>query len=137
MAQVLLFCLRPKYRALFVFVPAGCCRPNRLQSFCISVRLRKLVQLQFRRQYRNHGRSLALFLATTADFFNSVKIYSMRILILNLSDNSAAEVNDALAGQGYEIVSESALDVEQIQALGPEHLVTEETPSDLICCEHY
>src|SRR5437868_1252684 len=58
----------------------------------------------------------------------------MRILILNLSDNSAAEVNDALAGQGYEIVSESALDVEQIQALGPELLVTEATPSDLSCC---
>jgi len=58
----------------------------------------------------------------------------MRILILNLSDNSAAEVNDALAGQGYEIVSESALDVEQIQALAPELLITEATPSDLSCC---
>src|SRR5947209_20383840 len=58
----------------------------------------------------------------------------MRILILNLSASSADEVNKALAGQGYEIAVEAGLDVEQIQALGPELLITEATPSDLSCC---
>jgi S1-C subfamily serine protease/CheY-like chemotaxis protein len=58
----------------------------------------------------------------------------MRILILNLSASSADEVNKALAGQGYEIAAEAGLDVEQIESLGPELLITEATPSDLSCC---
>src|SRR6266403_3744384 len=58
----------------------------------------------------------------------------MRILILNLSASSADEVNKALAGQGYEIAVEAGLDVEQIETLGPELLITEATPSDLSCC---
>jgi len=58
----------------------------------------------------------------------------MRILLLNLSTDSANEVNTALAGQGYEIASETGLDVEQIQLMGPELLITEATPSDLSCC---
>src|SRR5258707_1853664 len=58
----------------------------------------------------------------------------MRILIMNLGAASAAEVNKALAGQGYEIATESALDVEQIETLGPELMITEATPSDLSCC---
>src|SRR5438874_1108385 len=58
----------------------------------------------------------------------------MRILILNLSASSADEVNKALAGQGYEIAVEAGLDVEQIESLGPELLITEATPSDLSCC---
>jgi S1-C subfamily serine protease len=58
----------------------------------------------------------------------------MRILILNLSASSSDEVNAALAGQGYEIASEAALDVEHIELLAPELLVTEATPSDLSCC---
>ena len=58
----------------------------------------------------------------------------MRILILNLSASSSNEVNAALAGQGYEIASEAALDVEHIELLAPELLVTEATPSDLSCC---
>jgi S1-C subfamily serine protease/DNA-binding NarL/FixJ family response regulator len=58
----------------------------------------------------------------------------MRILLLNLNENSADEVSKALAGQGYEIASQAALDVEQIQALNPEVLITEATPSDLSCC---
>src|SRR6266478_447961 len=58
----------------------------------------------------------------------------MRILILNLSASSADEVNKALAGQGYEIAVETGLDVEQIQLMGPELLITEATPSDLSCC---
>src|SRR6266446_4113601 len=58
----------------------------------------------------------------------------MRILILNLSASSSDEVNKALAGQGYEIAVEAGLDVEQIQSLGPELLITEATPSDLSCC---
>ena len=58
----------------------------------------------------------------------------MRILLLNLNENSADEVSKALAGQGYEIASQAELDVEQIQALNPEVLITEATPSDLSCC---
>jgi S1-C subfamily serine protease len=58
----------------------------------------------------------------------------MRILLLNLSTESASEVSTALAGQGYEIASEAALDVEHIELLAPELLITEATPSDLSCC---
>jgi len=53
---------------------------------------------------------------------------------MNLGAASAAEVNKALAGQGYEIATESTLDVEQIETLGPELMITEATPSDLSCC---
>jgi len=58
----------------------------------------------------------------------------MRILLLNLNTDSASEVTTALAGQGYEIASEAALDVEHIELLAPELLITEATPSDLSCC---
>jgi S1-C subfamily serine protease len=58
----------------------------------------------------------------------------MRILLLNLNTDSANEVNAALAGQGYEIASETGLDVEHIELMAPELLITEATPSDLSCC---
>ena len=58
----------------------------------------------------------------------------MRILLLNLNTDSANEVNTALAGQGYEIASETGLDVEHIELMAPELLITEATPSDLSCC---
>ena len=58
----------------------------------------------------------------------------MRILLLNLNPDSASEVTAALAGQGYEISSETGLDVEHIELLAPELLITEATPSDLSCC---
>src|SRR4029077_576011 len=58
----------------------------------------------------------------------------MRILLLNLNQNSADEVSKALAGQGYEIAPQAELDVEQIQALNPEVVIPEATPSDLSCC---
>src|SRR2546430_10836037 len=58
----------------------------------------------------------------------------MRILILNLSASSSDEVGKALAGQGYEIATETGLDVEQIESLGPELVITEARPSDLSCC---
>jgi len=58
----------------------------------------------------------------------------MRILLLNLNPDSASEVTAALAGQGYEIASETGLDVEHIELLAPELLITEATPSDLSCC---
>jgi S1-C subfamily serine protease len=58
----------------------------------------------------------------------------MRILLLSLGTDSANEVNTALSGQGYEIASETGLDVEQIELMGPELLITEATPSDLSCC---
>ena len=58
----------------------------------------------------------------------------MRILLLNLTPDSASEVTAALAGQGYEIASETGLDVEHIELMAPELLITEATPSDLSCC---
>jgi S1-C subfamily serine protease len=58
----------------------------------------------------------------------------MRILLLNLNTDSASEVNAALAGQGYEVASETELDVEHIELMAPELLITEATPSDLSCC---
>lgn len=58
----------------------------------------------------------------------------MRILVLNLGAQSSEAVSFALAGQGYEIALDTGLDVEQIEALGPELLITEATPSDLSCC---
>jgi S1-C subfamily serine protease/DNA-binding response OmpR family regulator len=58
----------------------------------------------------------------------------MRILILNLRPESLDATTRALSGQGYELVAESGLTVDQVLALSPEVLVTEATPSDLSCC---
>lgn len=58
----------------------------------------------------------------------------MGVLFLNLSAESLGEASKALSGQGYEIVTEDGLTVEQVLALSPEVLVTEATPSDLGCC---
>ena len=57
----------------------------------------------------------------------------MRVLLLNLSAGSDA-IQRALAGQGYQIITESGLTIEEILALSPEALVTEARPSDLSCC---
>jgi hypothetical protein len=53
----------------------------------------------------------------------------MRILLLNLGDASLPAVQGALAGQGYEIATESGLTVDEFLALSPEVLVTEATPA--------
>ncbi len=58
----------------------------------------------------------------------------MRILLLNLGSASLEAVNKALAGQGYEIATDSGLSVDEVLALSPEVLITEATPSDLSCC---
>jgi S1-C subfamily serine protease/DNA-binding NarL/FixJ family response regulator len=58
----------------------------------------------------------------------------MRVLLLNLGVESAQEVNQALSGQGYEIITDRRLTVDKILALSPEVLITEATPSDLSCC---
>ena len=58
----------------------------------------------------------------------------MRILLLNLAAESAQKIEHSLSGQGYELLIESGLTVEQILALKPDVLVTEATPSDLSCC---
>jgi len=58
----------------------------------------------------------------------------MRILLLNLTPDTAQAVNAALAGHGFEVVDQPALDVEQIQSLLPEVLITEASPTDLACC---
>ena len=58
----------------------------------------------------------------------------MRILLLNLAKDSAHRVQQALAGQGYDVLTDTGLTVEQVLALSPDVLVTEATPSDLSCC---
>jgi len=58
----------------------------------------------------------------------------MRVLLLNLGDASLEAVQRSLAGQGYEIATETGLTVDEVLALSPEVLVTEATPSDLSCC---
>ena len=59
----------------------------------------------------------------------------MRILLLNLSAGSIEATQRALAGQGYQIIIESGLTVEEILSLSPEILVTEGTPSDMSSCD--
>jgi S1-C subfamily serine protease len=58
----------------------------------------------------------------------------MRVLLINLDDASLPAVKRALAGQGYEVASESGLTAEEVMAVSPEVLVTEASPSDLSCC---
>jgi S1-C subfamily serine protease/CheY-like chemotaxis protein len=58
----------------------------------------------------------------------------MRILLLNLSPQLIQSVQAALAGQGFDVLEERSLDVEHIEALQAEVLVTEASPSDLSCC---
>jgi serine protease Do len=58
----------------------------------------------------------------------------MRVLLLNLTSETNDVANSALAGQGYEITTESGLTVDEVLALSPEVLVTEASPTDLSCC---
>jgi len=58
----------------------------------------------------------------------------MRILLLNLSPDTVAEVKKALGGQGYDVMTESGIGVDDVLMLAPGVLVTEATPSDLSCC---
>jgi S1-C subfamily serine protease/CheY-like chemotaxis protein len=58
----------------------------------------------------------------------------VRILLLDLSADSAQSAQQALAGQGYEILSEKGLGVDEILAQRPDVLITQATPTDLSCC---
>jgi S1-C subfamily serine protease/DNA-binding NarL/FixJ family response regulator len=58
----------------------------------------------------------------------------MRLLLLNLPPQSSESVNTALAGQGFDVLEHHTLDVEQVEALQAEVLVTEASPADLTCC---
>jgi S1-C subfamily serine protease len=58
----------------------------------------------------------------------------MRVLLLNLSADSLDAIQRALAGEGYQIIIESGLTIEEILALSPEVLVTEAASSVLNCC---
>jgi serine protease Do len=58
----------------------------------------------------------------------------MRILIVNVSEESLDAVNRALSGQGYQITAKNGLTAEEVLAFSPEVLITEATPSDLSCC---
>ena len=59
---------------------------------------------------------------------------AMRVLLLNLNPESQEACNRALAGQGYNVTSDSGLNVDEVLALSPEVLVTEASPTDLSCC---
>src|SRR5262249_9058909 len=58
----------------------------------------------------------------------------MRILLLNLSPQAAQSVNGALAGQGFDVLEQHTLELEEVEALQAEVLVTEASPADLTCC---
>jgi DNA-binding response OmpR family regulator len=58
----------------------------------------------------------------------------MRILLLNLDQQSTLDVTETLSGQGYEITTGRGVSVDEILALSPGLLITEATPSDLSCC---
>ena len=58
----------------------------------------------------------------------------MRVLLLNLTAETDALTQRALAGQGYELASESGLNIDEILARSPEVLITEASPTDLSCC---
>lgn len=58
----------------------------------------------------------------------------MRLLLLNLSPQTSESVNAALGGQGFDVLQQHTLDVEQVEALQAEVLVTEASPADLTCC---
>src|SRR5215475_5728556 len=58
----------------------------------------------------------------------------MRILLLNLSPETISHVSQALGGQGYDLMTESGIGVEEVAMVSPGVLVTEASPSDLSCC---
>jgi S1-C subfamily serine protease/DNA-binding response OmpR family regulator len=58
----------------------------------------------------------------------------MRVLLLNLSAESLTSVSEALSGQGYDLVTENGLTVDQVLVLSPDVLITETAPADLACC---
>jgi S1-C subfamily serine protease/DNA-binding response OmpR family regulator len=59
---------------------------------------------------------------------------AMRILLLNLGSESTRAVQQALSDQGYDIVAEHNLTVDEVLGRTPELLVTDATPSNLSCC---
>jgi S1-C subfamily serine protease len=63
-----------------------------------------------------------------------VDYQDMRLLLLSLSSETAELATSALAGQGYEIATESGLTVDEVLALSPEVIITEASPADLSCC---
>jgi S1-C subfamily serine protease len=67
-------------------------------------------------------------------FARDDKLAPMRVLLLNLNPETNEQVSSALAGQGYEITTESVLTVDEVLALLPEVLVIEASPTDLSCC---
>jgi S1-C subfamily serine protease/DNA-binding response OmpR family regulator len=58
----------------------------------------------------------------------------MRVLLLNLVSETNDLVKSALAGQGYDVTTESELTVDEVLALSPEVMITEASPTDLSCC---
>jgi DNA-binding response OmpR family regulator len=58
----------------------------------------------------------------------------MRILLLNLGSESTRAVQQALSGQGYDVIAEHDLTVDEIHKRTSELLITEATPSNLSCC---
>lgn len=59
----------------------------------------------------------------------------MRILLLNLSNNSAQEGLRALQGEGHGLFTARNLGVDEIISFQAHVLIAEATPSDLSCCQ--
>lgn len=64
----------------------------------------------------------------------SIRLKVMRVLLLNLDSDSTQKVEEALSGQGYEIIAGRGLTVDEIVARSAGVVITEVTPSDLSCC---
>ncbi|HVB87313.1 MAG TPA: trypsin-like peptidase domain-containing protein [Candidatus Dormibacteraeota bacterium] len=58
----------------------------------------------------------------------------MRILMVDVSEEAASAVKQALLGQGYEIETQHGINVDQVLAFSPDVVITEAMPSDLSCC---
>jgi DNA-binding response OmpR family regulator len=67
-------------------------------------------------------------------FVRMLDYLCMRVLLLELNSETNELVKSALAGQGYEITTESELTVDEVLSLSPEVLITEASPTDLSCC---
>src|SRR5260370_23729896 len=64
----------------------------------------------------------------------SGRLADTRLLLLDLSSETSELVNSALAGQGYEIATESELTVDTAVGLSTEVISTEASQTDLSCC---
>lgn len=58
----------------------------------------------------------------------------MRLLLVDISEESSDAIARALGGQGYELIAKNGPTVEDVLELSPEVVITEAAPADLRCC---